>query len=162
MDTDPKPLDAMLKLRLIAGAVLLGLVVFAVMAWVAAPTLSGGAGGDGVLQPPIPGVLVLVAALFLVAAPLLEAKLRAASPAPSVDDGSAGERYVTAKVVGYGLREAAGLSGGILVLFGETTYGLAVVAAALVTMLIAWPRAGDLTSRPADLDRPPDQPVEPR
>lgn len=153
--------DPLAKTRLLAGAQAIGVVAFMIIAWGVTTQFTDDPGGLGPLGAPIPGIFVLVAALLLVAAPLVERSLLRPSPEKDVEDDGVG-RYVVAKTASYAMREVAGLLGGLLILFGELAIGLGVGIASLLTMAIAWPRAGDLASRPADLDDPGTRPVEPR
>ncbi len=135
------------RLRLIAGAMAFGIVAAMAALWAAAtfgeldvqPAAEGGA-------RPVAGLLVLVAAVLLVAAPFVERFLSTS--------GGAGtpplQRYRTAKVVSLALRESVGLLGLVVGLLGVSpTWGYALGAASLLAIALAWPREADLASTPA-------------
>jgi hypothetical protein len=134
------------QLQVVAAAMASSVVACGLVAW----AVTSGVLGEPVaaaLEPPWPGVLVTLAALPLVAAPLLERRL--AAPAGA---GGAGEdapaalaRYRIAKVVGFALRESAAVIGLVVaVTTGQGRWAYALCAGALLLMAMAWPRAGDL------------------
>jgi type IV secretory pathway TrbD component len=136
------------QLQLLTGALAAAVAMYALLAWL----LTSGSVIEPVrvaeLPPPWPGVLVSLGALLLVAAPLLERRLArpAAAPADAPRDAVLA-RYRSAKVVGFGLREAAAALGLVLaVVTGQARWAYALCAAALVLMALAWPRAADLAA----------------
>jgi hypothetical protein len=149
---------ALTRMRLVAGAMAVAVAVSMLVLWQF--LASGGLGEGG--EEPIAAVLVVVAALFLVAAPVAE-RLLLARGGPRQDEAAAVQGYLVAKVVSLALREAVGLLGFVVgFLTGRLLWGLAIGAASLLAMALAWPRRADLASRPGDLPPPAAGGVEPR
>lgn len=168
---------ALTQIQVIAGALTFTVPLYAGMLW----ALTSGALGDPVhLDLPlwVGLALLLLGVLVLVLAPGLERRLMAAPAAPPSpeESGAPGrleaegrravppplERYRSAKIVGFAVREAAAalaLVAGLLV--NRPLWGYALMAAVLLAMLAAWPRAAELGSRPGDLP-PGSGSVEPR
>jgi F0F1-type ATP synthase membrane subunit c/vacuolar-type H+-ATPase subunit K len=151
---DPKgaPDTALAQLQVIAAALASAVAIYAFVAWLILDLLGREALAGG-LPAPLPGVLVAVAAVLLLLAPVVERRLAAparpaADAAPrAVDDPV--ERYRLAKVVGFALREAAAVVGLVVGLTtGDVRWTWGICLGTLVLMGLAWPRAADLpTSR---------------
>ena len=146
----PVAVQAVRRLQIVAGAmalgVALGLVVLLLLN--ASGSLAGiAAGGEGA---PMVGGLVVLAAVLLVAAPVVERFLVSRQGASEPV-----QRYQTAKVVSLALRETVGLLGFVVGLFsGSLLWAASLAAASLLAIAIAWPRERDLASGPADLPPP--------
>ena len=155
---DPAVVEpAVRRLRIIAGAMALSVAsafgVLVIMRAMGSPT------GDATEQAePILGILVVVAAVLLVAAPFVERflLLRGAAADPL-------QRYQVAKVVSLALREAVGLLGFLVgLLSGQLLWAAGLGGASLLAIALAWPRVTDLTLRPADPLPPTPGPLDPR
>ncbi len=150
----------LLAVQVVAGALAAAVAAYVAVAWA---LTSGRFGGfpRAVLPSPLPGMLAATGALLLVAAPLVERRLLArqrqtpggATAADRLD------RYRTAKLVGFALREAAAVVGLVLALAsGSPRWAVLFGAAAWVGMALGWPRARELPA-PAAVAAP--QPIEP-
>lgn len=145
--TSPPPVaEAVAQAQVIAGALAAAVVVYAVVAWLVVEffgheVLAGG------LPAPLPGVLVTVAAALLLLAPAVERRMLARSrrPASAAPPDDLAERYRTAKVAGFALRELAAVVGLVVGLTtGEPRWTWGISAGTLLLMGLAWPRASDL------------------
>lgn len=100
--------------------------------------------------PPYAGLLAIVAALALLAAPFAERWLLAREARPGDATSRNLSPYALAKTVGFMLRELAALCGFALALLtGVAWWSYGLSAAALTAMALAWPRASDLPTRTA-------------
>jgi F0F1-type ATP synthase membrane subunit c/vacuolar-type H+-ATPase subunit K len=152
LSADASPgLPALAQLQVIAAALASAVGIYAFVAWLVVDLLGREALAGG-LPAPLPGVLVAVAAVLLLAAPVVERRLaapvrrgaaaRAAAERPAADPV---ERYRLAKVVGFALREAAAVVGLVVGLTtGDARWTWGISAGTLVLMGLAWPRAADL------------------
>ena len=132
---------------MLAAALASAVVIYAVVAWVVVEFLGGGALAGG-LPAPVPGMLVAVAAVILLVAPVVERRIFAPVRAGAGEADGAGdsaERYRLAKLVGFALREAAAVIGLVVGLTtGEPRWTWAIAGGTLLLMALAWPRAADL------------------
>ncbi len=130
----PNPLTA---LRVICLAMIVGVVILGAVGAVLVRT--------GTVRPeafPAAGTWSLagVALLQLLLAPVLERRIAAGGGAASAAADRA-RRAVGGKIVGFALREAAGILGVVLgLLTGELRWILGLGGLAVATMLLAFPR----------------------
>lgn len=146
--------QAMQKLRLIAGAITGSVVTAVGMVWL----LTGGLLGGEPLDMSVPSawpvrLLVPAAVVALVAAPLVERFLLSPSGASYLTSRSPGvsvadrlRHYVTAKVVGLGLREVVGLIGFVLGLLQAPVYAYVLGACSLLALAFGWPREREVAA----------------
>ena len=170
MSRDATPAaPALGQLQVVAAALASAVVIYAFVAWLVVELLGREILAGG-LPAPLPGVLVAVAAVLLVAAPAVERRLaapaRRGAPARRATDGVARAaadpfaRYRLAKVVGFALREAAAVVGLVVGLTtGDPRWTWGICLGTLLLMALAWPRASDLPAAPRAGTAPP---VEPR
>lgn len=140
--TDPAVLRR--QLLLITGAMVAGTVIFAgvvvSLRWGEAP--AGPMDGSDMMRLGAAGFGVLMLVMAQVVSPLL------ARTPPGAGPGQAAARIQSGVIVGQGLREAAGLAGGIVgFLTGDLLLMGALVAAGAVTMLLGVPSLEDLRRR---------------
>jgi hypothetical protein len=148
--------QAVRRLRVIAGAMALGIMMAVGVLGLMHAAGSAGDVAVGEAMEPVLGVIILLAAVLLVAAPFVERALL------SRGGGGAIQRYRTAKVVSLALRETVGLLGFVVgLLSGSLLWAVALAGASLLAIAIAWPREADLASRPADLPPPPGSSIDP-
>jgi len=137
--------DAVLvQLQVVCAALAGAVLVYAILAWLLLGVVLEPAGVGG-LPAPVPGVLAVLAAATLIAAPVVERGLlqRGWAGAASPEDRAA--TYRTAKVVGFALRETVAVVGLVLALVtGRAGWSGLLSLAALLAMALAWPRAADL------------------
>lgn len=148
------PDSALAQLQVIAAALASAVLIYAFVAWLVVDLLGREALAGG-LPAPLPGVLVAVAAVLLLAAPVVERRLaapsrRGAPERPAADaaaraDADPVERYRLAKIVGFALREAAAVVGlAVGLTTGDVRWTWGICLGTLVLMGLAWPRAADL------------------
>lgn len=148
--------DPLAQTQVLASALASAVVIYAVVAWLIVELLGGGALAGG-LPAPLPGVLVALAAVMLLAAPVVERRV-VRSARPGVGEEAAGaaglaERYRLAKLVGFAMREAAAVVGLVVGLTtGEPRWTWGISAGTLLLMALAWPRAADLAAVGGDGD----------
>jgi hypothetical protein len=147
---------AVRRLRVIAGGVALGIVMAVGVLGLMHAAGSAEDVAVGEAMEPVLGVIILLAAVLLVAAPFVERALLSRGTADPV------QRYQTAKIVSLALRETVGLLGFVVgLLSGSLLWAAALAGASLLAIAIAWPRPADLASRPADLPPPSGSYIEP-
>ncbi len=152
---DPRLAAALTQLKVIAGALAMSVVIYAVVAWF----LTSGAAGTSTepigLPVAIVALLGALAVFDLLIAPVVEQFLGAGrQPAAGSGAGAGSEppdletalaTYRRAKVIGYAFREAAAVFGLLLALFtGNPVWCYALVALTLVAMALAWPSRNGL------------------
>jgi hypothetical protein len=137
---DPRIEATLTQVRLIAGALAVSVLVYALLAGL----VTGRAGGEPIGLPTM-AVLVLAAlgVLDLLLAPFIERALLANAGGQGADR-ALGE-YRKAKLVGFAFREAAAIFGLLIALFTrQPAWCYALAAATLVAMALAWPSRGEL------------------
>jgi F0F1-type ATP synthase membrane subunit c/vacuolar-type H+-ATPase subunit K len=144
MDTPaPLPVDAMARVTTaICFAILASIPLYVAIAWI---VVGQGAGVSGAALPPVLkwalGAVGLV--MLVVAQAVWVAMKRSAAAQPTAAGRLAA--YRTAAIVSFALREAAAIVGLVIaMLTGDLRWCLALAAAALLAMLLGWPRRTDM------------------
>ena len=134
---DEEPRQALTMLRVVCGALMAGIALLGmVVAYLVAGTGFELAGGE------VPGILLPLAGLLtlgsLLSAPFAEGILSKVPPGTPRD--VAMQRFQGAVIVGFALREGAGLFALVAgLLAGNLVWGLGLAGLALLGMLLAWP-----------------------
>lgn len=135
---DPRFLREAMTLKILAGALAASVVIYAGIAWFLTSEAAAVGFEPVGLPAPFPWVLAGLGVALLLAAPLVESRIRAAGSGKAPDRAIAAFR--TATLVGFALREAAAVSGLVIaVTTGEPLWCYALSAAAIVAMASAWP-----------------------
>lgn len=135
---DPRFAREALTLKVLAGALAASVLVYAGVAWF----LTSEAAAVGLeptgLPDPLPWVFLGLGIVMLLAAPLVEARIRAAGAGRKPAQAVAAFR--TATIVGFALREAAAVFGLVIAITtGEAVWCYALSLAAILAMVGAWP-----------------------
>lgn len=150
---DPAPpllVDATARVTaVICAAILMSIPIYVVMAWVIVGQ-GGAAPAGGGLPSVVTWALAAVGAALLAAGQALWAALRrSAASRPTLEERLA--TYRTATVVSFAVRESAAIVGlAITLLTGDLRWCLVLGAAAVLAMLLGWPRRADIARLAAD------------
>jgi hypothetical protein len=122
------------RLRLLWGAMLLSVVVFAAVVWILLRR-----GGIGRPQDPtLLGTLGIVVAGALLLAPFLRRRIE--TPRRGASPGQIAQRWQIGWIVGQSLKEAVGLVGLVIgLLAGSTTWAIGFAVASLGSMIMTPP-----------------------
>jgi len=135
---DPRVESALTQIRVIAGALAASVAVYGVIAWVVTGGATESAGEAIGLALPIVAVLVGMAIMDLLVAPLIERWLVGGAVGQPLERVLA--EYRKAKIIGFAFREAAAVLGLMVALFtGDPAWCYGLSAATLVAMALAWP-----------------------
>lgn len=126
----------------VVGALILGVVMFAGIAFAVGDT---GVFPADLANAPFRWGMVALAAVILGAARPLSRKV--ASVPRGADAETTAAAWMRSRIVGSALREAVGMLGGVMILLGDMEAGLALAAASIGVMLLAFPRKSDLEER---------------
>lgn len=135
---DPRFAREAMTLKILAGALAASVLVYAGVAWfLTSEAAAAGLEPTG-LPEPLPWVFLGLGVVLLLAAPLVEGRIRAAGAGREPDQTVAAFR--TATIVGFALREAAAVFGLVIAITtGEAVWCYALSAAAILAMAGAWP-----------------------
>ena len=142
--------DAAVRITtVICAAILMSIPVYVLVAWVIVGQGIPGAVGVGLPQA-APWALGAVGVALLVAAQAVWGAMRrgaAAKPTPEERLAS----YRTAAIVSFALRESAAIVGLVITLLtGNLRWCLVLSAAAVLAMLLGWPRRADMVRLAGD------------
>lgn len=141
-------------LQIICGAILASQAIYVAVAWMVTAEGAHAPGAGGRVPPAVAMALVGVAVTCLASAEgvarLLQRRAKAAAAPETRAQG-----FLQATIVGFALREAAGIIGLVLsLLTGKLLWVVALGACAALAMAVAWPRRAQLAAV-AFPDRPP-------
>lgn len=134
-------------LSIICAAILMSVPVYAIIAILLNGSGAGGFPPEAVPRPVVP-VLVVAAALLLLSAPSIGRAVR--RPSRDMTGGATDspahrlERFRTGHIMAFALRETAAILGLVVTLVtGNVNWVLGLGAAAMIAMLLGWPRRAD-------------------
>jgi hypothetical protein len=150
MDTAPPPLvDAAARVTsLICFAIMTSIPFYVAIAWIVVGQSDGAA--VGALPPVLTWALGAVGIVMLVVAQAVwTAMKRGAATRPTPAERLAS--YRTAAIVSFAMRESAAIIGLVIALLtGDLRWCLALSAAAVLAMLLGWPRRADMVRLAGD------------
>jgi hypothetical protein len=135
--------------RVLCGALAASSGLMALVAWLVVGSLGSRPAGPPPAVPGLPLIMTAAAAVLLLLASRLRANLLrripARGPGAAVEPGPALAAYQRASILSYALLEAVAVLGLTLTLLtGEVRYALIFSFAAVLSILVRWPRQAEI------------------